>query len=42
MIRKCEIDANILINGKKYVYPVYAYNMTLYSDGLNKKVKICK
>lgn len=40
MIRKCEIDANILINGKKYAYPVYAYNMTLYSDGLKELVNL--
>lgn len=39
-IRKCEIDANILINGKKYAYPVYAYNMTLYSDGLKELVNL--
>lgn len=40
MIRKCEIDANILINGKKYTYPVYAYNMTLYADGLKELVNL--
>ena len=40
MIRKCEIDANILINGKKYAYPIYAYNMTLYSDGLKELVNL--
>ena len=40
MIRKCEIDANILINGEKYSYPVYAYNTTLYSDGLKELVNL--
>ena len=40
VIRKCSIDINILLEETKYTYPVYIYNLTLYSDGAKELVNL--
>ena len=40
VVRKCGIDINIKINGTVYTYPIYIYNLTLYSDGAKELVNL--
>lgn len=40
VIRKCGIDINIMLDGTQYTYPVYIYNLTLYSDGAKELVNL--